>query len=1096
MTYQKCALFLASSVSALLCGLSAVASPVERPSPHVDKPSVESISQREILVESSADSLFRQGEDAYWSGAFGDSRQIWERALAEYVKEGDRTQEAATLDRIAIAYRASKNYAEALQYHERSLAVSRSADDQKGTAIALDGIGTIYALQRQYPAALSTLSESLSINRSINHKEGEVNNLNHLGLLAVQQQNFSGALDYYAQSLALSQTTNYLEGEARALIGHGFAYHKQEDYAQSLSYNQQALTLSRQLNKPYLVFTSLKNVAIINSQLEQYDMAADAYRQSWKIVETFDNEREKAHISRQLGTTYLKLENYTEALAYYQQSLSIRQSMPELIADRSQEAQALKNIGFVYSKLETHDQAIEFYESSLAIARNLNETNDVSHTLLLLGFSHGHKKEYIKAIDYYQQSVDLLPPESKKNVLYTLERTLTRAKRAYAQNEKIEPTEMLTILENSLALYESTGIDETFSDLFIDDSVELGATTVGIIGIVGPLAKMYWEIGDFDQAILFLERESSIREKETIERLGSSGTSVALSLLNLSTSSYELNASITAFVDDLTDSDTVAELSLLTILRRKDRTLEGLVTHSQRYSSGKDERSRELLAELKDKNTLLSNLYFDVSSLSDEEYEAREKEIEAEIDDIERELEDIGEAAAQENNWQFSEIVSTKEVRDLVPSEAALIELMTYRPYEVSRLTSRWSAEPRYAAYVLTQKGAIQAVDLGEAAVINRQVARYRQALKSRSANINEISRQLSELVIAPVRSLIGDKTQLLIAPDDQLNVIPFEALVDEQGQYLIESYQISYLSSGRDLVGFQDSSQTGTEAVRSPIIIANPDYTNPAERSTDADSTSAEITSTSGSNRNLRAVEVDALTFSALPGTAVEAEKISAFLPSATILTQQQATESALKQIASPSILHIATHGFFLPDVPSAHNGDSRSGLGASFDIVDSDSVEGDLLPVDIATENALLRSGLALAGVNARSSGGDRIIEDGIFTALEAANLNLNGTQLVVLSACETGVGTISDEDGVYGLRRAFAIAGAESQLMSLWQVDDTGTSELMQLYYKNLIEQKQGRSEALRNAQLALLNTGTYQHPYYWSSFIFSGDWSRLE
>ena len=133
----------------------------------------------------------------------------------------------------------------------------------------------------------------------------------------------------------------------------------------------------------------------------------------------------------------------------------------------------------------------------------------------------------------------------------------------------------------------------------------------------------------------------------------------------------------------------------------------------------------------------------------------------------------------------------------------------------------------------------------------------------------------------------------------------------------------------------------------------------------------------------------------------------------------------------------------------------------------------------------------GLALADANSRRSGE----EDGIFTALEASGLDLYGTQLVVLSACETGLGAVENGEGVYGLRRTFAIAGAQSQLMSLWQVDDAGTSELMQLYYENLMVNKQGRSEALRNAQLEMMNTGTYAHPYYWSSFIFSGDWRPL-
>ncbi len=110
------------------------------------------------------------------------------------------------------------------------------------------------------------------------------------------------------------------------------------------------------------------------------------------------------------------------------------------------------------------------------------------------------------------------------------------------------------------------------------------------------------------------------------------------------------------------------------------------------------------------------------------------------------------------------------------------------------------------------------------------------------------------------------------------------------------------------------------------------------------------------------------------------------------------------------------------------------------------------------------------------------------------QAAGLNLYGTQLVVLSACETGLGNVANGEGVYELRRAFVTAGAESQLMSLWKVDDYGTSELMSLYYQCL-QKGDGRSEALRQVQLEMMQAPAYQHPYYWASFIFSGDWSEI-
>jgi len=138
---------------------------------------------------------------------------------------------------------------------------------------------------------------------------------------------------------------------------------------------------------------------------------------------------------------------------------------------------------------------------------------------------------------------------------------------------------------------------------------------------------------------------------------------------------------------------------------------------------------------------------------------------------------------------------------------------------------------------------------------------------------------------------------------------------------------------------------------------------------------------------------------------------------------------------------------------------------------------------------EEALVLSGLALAGVNQRWSGDG---EDGILTALETAGLDLWGTRLVVLSACETGVGDVKLGDGVYGLRRALVLAGSESQVMSLWQVSDEATRDLMVDYYRRL-RRGEGRADALRQVQLAMLKgRQDLQHPFFWASFILSGDW----
>jgi CHAT domain-containing protein len=176
--------------------------------------------------------------------------------------------------------------------------------------------------------------------------------------------------------------------------------------------------------------------------------------------------------------------------------------------------------------------------------------------------------------------------------------------------------------------------------------------------------------------------------------------------------------------------------------------------------------------------------------------------------------------------------------------------------------------------------------------------------------------------------------------------------------------------------------------------------------------------------------------------------------------------------------LLHIATHGFFLRD-------------GGDASTTDSKATSGTRLGRSAAwAENPMLRSGLALAGANQSRSGED----DGVLTALEASGLDLWGTSQVVLSACDTGVGEVKHGDGVYGLRRALVLAGAESQLMSLWPVSDRSTRDLMVDYYRRLTD-GEARGEALRQAQILMLRSSRHAHPYYWAGFIQSGEWRSL-
>jgi CHAT domain-containing protein len=363
-------------------------------------------------------------------------------------------------------------------------------------------------------------------------------------------------------------------------------------------------------------------------------------------------------------------------------------------------------------------------------------------------------------------------------------------------------------------------------------------------------------------------------------------------------------------------------------------------------------------------------------------------------------------------------------------------------------------------AYVLRRDAEIQWRDLGPADEINLTVAALREALRDEHRrDARELARTADRKIMQPLRALAGDAKQLLLSPDGDLNLIPFEALLDENGRYLVEDYSISYLTTGRDLLRMQ----TLQTSLSGPVVVANPFFGEPPVATARAGDRRRSVTT--GGDRS-------SLYFAPLTGTSEEARSIKSLFPDASILAGREANKAALKRLQAPAILHIATHGFFFSESPQTPAGGKRA------------------VQANVKVDNPLLRSGLALAGANLNNSG-----DDGVLTALEASGLNLWGTKVVTLSACETGLGDVKNGEGVYGLRRAFLLAGAQTLVMSLWPVSDRVTRETMTAYYTGL---KSGltRGEALRQAQLALLRRKGRQHPFYWAGFIQAGDWRALQ
>ena len=318
-----------------------------------------------------------------------------------------------------------------------------------------------------------------------------------------------------------------------------------------------------------------------------------------------------------------------------------------------------------------------------------------------------------------------------------------------------------------------------------------------------------------------------------------------------------------------------------------------------------------------------------------------------------------------------------------------------------------------------------------------------------------DIGRQLRRVLIDRVREATGDRTHFVLSPDGELGQIPFECLPLDETGVVGDALRIDYVSSGRDLV---QPAAAGGAAATAPLVVADPDFDlqDNAASSTAKPTTSGVILRGSG------------IRFNRLEDTLAEAELVSRQV-NARALTGADALESRITACRSPRILHIATHGFFLPDrLPSRG---------------------GETLATNPLETNPLLRSGLALAGANAWLDGAalPEEADDGLLTAEDVTGMNLAGTELVVLSACDTGLGEYRSGEGVFGLRRAFALAGAHMLVMSLWQVPSEQTTVLMEVFYDRLANGRPA-ADALREAKAAVRSR--WSETFFWGAFVAFG------
>ena len=474
------------------------------------------------------------------------------------------------------------------------------------------------------------------------------------------------------------------------------------------------------------------------------------------------------------------------------------------------------------------------------------------------------------------------------------------------------------------------------------------------------------------------------------------------------------------------------------VLRYKGVVLDSIVEDRLLAEASQGSEDQKLVEQLNLDKSQLGQLLLQPAQKLSAETNQRIEALEGEVEKIESQL---AQHVAGLGQARHALGVSLEQVQPTIPNDGALIEYLRYSHYLGK---GKW--ERRYGAIVLFSKGAPLWIPLGKANEIEHLVRRYGTLVRG-SPQEEELSANLQalyEALWAPIGQALPSQTKrIIISPDGQLNFISFATLLTKDKQFLAQTYNVQYVASGRDLLR-----ELKPSTAKEVVLFANPDFglaSTPMLAKADNGSSDPGSKSIRGSEKR----EIEDWSFESLKGTQKERDelikKFAGWGWTPTDFTAKEATKEALLKIHSPYILHLATHGFFAKEDPTATQTEPEALLNDRQSVTKSKFFK-----------NPMHRSGLALAGAQTTIEAWKRdevppVENDGILTAEDVSTLDLQGTWLVTLSACDTGSGEARAGEGVMGLRRGFIQAGAQNLLMTLWPISDEVTVQIMSDFYE---------------------------------------------
>lgn len=782
---------------------------------------------------------------------------------------------------------------------------------------------------------------------------------------------------------------------------------------------------------------AVNNLAILYLDLDEFDKAETLLLESKRIrLETLgDQDPDYAASLYNLGALYIEYGNYRTAESYYRKGIEIEKNT--LGESHIYYINSLHSLGELYSYMGKYDLSEEYFLESL----NLLETN----------FSKDND-DYVAFGTNLASLYDLLGRYDEAEIIY---KELMQIQKTLIDSNPLTSASLLNNLAN---LYLKTNRNDLVSEL-LEESKDIIESNFGkekeeYAIVLNGLASIYEYNKEYDKTDSVLIESSNIQ----VKRLSEMSSLLSQSELAEYTEKFSDELSRILKVIHNRKINKIPCDNLLTLAFENTLFYKGYLLFAAKKLNRlvpATEEAKELYSELKSIKRLLARQFSLVLAERDEPLIS---DMQSEITNLEKKL--SGELKEYQN---LTRVPKISDLRSNLKESEAVIEFVNFR-----NVNNQDSTE-RYAALVLRFDESVPAfIDLGKSTQVD-------VSLHSKSID-NTYSRGLKpvrvkgikgvyEFTWKKIESFLLNINSLYYSPVGVLHKLNLKVVSDIDGNMLSNKYNMTRLISTRSII---DNNQAKDLIGNTYYFYGGIDYnktTTESERKL-----SSELKKGTGEE------DFDALEkWKFLPGTQEEIESIEGIFSKENNDVQlfygSFATEESLKNISnlsqSPRIIHLATHGFFYETINI--KGEKRDELAFK------------------TSKNPLIRSGLILAGANKAWTQSIEVKgeEDGVLTAYELSQIDLNNTELVVLSACETGLGDIVGNEGVFGLQRALKIAGVKNILLSLWQVPDKETSDLMVLFYRNMIENGMSIQDSLREAQNKMKQDGI--PPYYWAGFI---------